>query len=93
MDARENTGGWPTLNDVSTPEGGGWPTLNRFFTPEGAPLKRFLGFARDFGSGLKRPLSVSTWVAAFSVCQRTANGFVSGHAFRRAACDVIDWRL
>ena len=40
-------------------------------------LKRFLGFARDFGSGLKRPLSVSTWVA-FSVCR---HGFVSGHAF------------
>src|SRR5438132_14152255 len=53
-------------------------------------LKRFLGFARDFGSGLKRPLSVSTWVAAVSVCR---HGFVSGHAFRRAACDVIDWRL
>src|SRR6266581_1126228 len=52
-------------------------------------LKRFLGFARDFGSGLKRPLSASTWVAAFSVCR---HGFVSGHAFRRAACDVIDWR-
>src|SRR6266516_1495738 len=66
------------------------PILNRTFAPE---VPSSGSSARDFGSGLKRPLSASTWGAAFSVCQRTANRFVSGHAFRRAACDVIDWRL
>ncbi len=45
-------------------------------------LKRFLGFARDFGSGLKRPLSASTWGAAFSPCWQGIGDEIAGLAER-----------